>query len=650
MVRLSLLTLLLSLLALGTGIFAVREALKAASARARAEAVRAARATALAVRQILERPEVPDLFPETRRFTLGPKGLQVPAGLGWYLAPPPPPPPSWKESLLLERVGEFRGGRSSKDEALRLLKEFRSDLPREKLAAAWLAQALEERKKALGILEEGGLLGKGGRKPRGNGNSPGKRRAPKSPGAETPPGNPRRENLLLLDPERRISLLLLLARLGVSPPGWAEDLFFLLPEARGRALAARLVDLVPVSRKRFRIWMEILDRAAALRRLLRKIHPLLARLVRARAPLVLPLGKEVLVFHPSPDGGGKGVLAERKDLLDRIRAAADPARKEKDLPRLPSLVWSGRPWFGTAPPEGAALLWEEAWIVPEIPLSGGLESWLPWALLPLLGLPLLLGLLLSLRAARREWEAFRARADFLTSVTHQLKTPLSSIRLFAEMLREGKVSSPEKNRLYLDLVAAEAGRLSSMVENVLDLKRLERGDRVLDPRPLELGEFLRRILELLRPLAEQEGLALEADLPRARVPVRADPEALHQVLFNLFENVRAFAREGGLFRLELVRRENGQVLRVLDKGPGIPPSEREALFEPFRRGRRDRGGTIRGVGLGLTLSRRILRAHGGDLVCVDPPPGYGACFELVFPPQGEEGGAVAEGGRPGREA
>ncbi len=624
LVKLALLAFLLSFLALGAGIFAVHSALDAAAARA-------ARATALAVRQVLRRPEVPALFPGTCRFSLGPEGLRVPRELGWYSTPPSPPPPTWRERLILEKVREFRTGRIGRKEARPFLQELEDDPsrnPRERLAAAWLAQALEE---------AGTDFSKDKAVEDGRRGFPGfsLTAGTKALGRKAPPPS---------DTTFYVSFLLLQARRGIPPPGWTEDLLPRLPAARGRALASRLAELVPVPEDRFRRWEKILDRAEALRRLLRKIHSLQAELARARGPLVRPLGKEVLLYHPLAQGGGSGVLVDREVLLKKIWSLEGSA---PGAPGLSPPEGSGKPWFGSDPPEGAAPLWEGAWIVPGGAfVSGSSGSWLPWALIPVLGLPLLFGLLLALRAARREWDAFQARSEFLTSVTHQLKTPLSSIRLFAEMLQEGKASSPGKARLYLDLLAAETGRLASMVENVLDLKRLERGERTCDLRPLDLGDFARQAMEILRPLAEREGLRLEADLPGEKVEIRADREALLQVFFNLFENVRSFAREGGLFRLEVERGQNGPVLRVLDRGPGVPPAEREALFEPFRRGSLDRAGTARGVGLGLALSRRILRAHGGDMVCPDPPPGFGACFELTFPQGGKEGPAMEEG-KPG---
>jgi signal transduction histidine kinase len=252
----------------------------------------------------------------------------------------------------------------------------------------------------------------------------------------------------------------------------------------------------------------------------------------------------------------------------------------------------------------------------------------PWSLLVLLLLfaaCLATGLLLAVRAISRESAAVRARADFLTSVTHELKTPLSSIRLLAEMLEQERVPSAEKRAEYHRLLAGEAGRLSALVENVLDLGRIERGERSYDLREARVDDIVRETVRLFAPVAERDGLRLSVSLEPGTA--RVDAGALSQAILNVMENARKYAAAGKDLSVQGAASGSGYRILVRDHGPGVPDDEREAIFERFRRGRAQADGSVPGVGLGLYLARAILRAHGGDLTCIAPPGGgQGACF------------------------
>ena len=242
---------------------------------------------------------------------------------------------------------------------------------------------------------------------------------------------------------------------------------------------------------------------------------------------------------------------------------------------------------------------------------------------------------------RREQEALQARSEFLTSVTHELKTPLASIRMFTEMLADGRVPSEEKRDEYYRLLAGEAYRLSALVENVLDLGRMERGERAYDLRALDLARLVSEAVELFAPIAAAKGMHVECSRqgsPGDKFLVSADRDALFQAFLNLFENARKYASSGK--RLEIVLNGSHELcsLTIRDRGPGVPQEERERIFDRFRRGEQQKNGTVPGVGLGLYLARRILRAHAGDLVCKEPKDeGKGACFVATLPRLQEPG-------------
>jgi two-component system phosphate regulon sensor histidine kinase PhoR len=190
-----------------------------------------------------------------------------------------------------------------------------------------------------------------------------------------------------------------------------------------------------------------------------------------------------------------------------------------------------------------------------------------------------------------------------------------------------------ERRAYLGRLSGEAVRLSMLIENVLDLGRLERGERPHDPRPLDVAALVRDVVRLFAPLAERDGVRVELRGCEAPVPADADGGALRQALLNVLDNARKYAGDGK--RIEVAVRTDvagGAVVAVRDFGEGVADDEREAVFERFTRGRRHRHGSVPGVGLGLHLARAIARRHGGELLCVAPPDGErGACFELRLP-------------------
>ncbi|MBL8752444.1 MAG: HAMP domain-containing histidine kinase [Planctomycetes bacterium] len=236
----------------------------------------------------------------------------------------------------------------------------------------------------------------------------------------------------------------------------------------------------------------------------------------------------------------------------------------------------------------------------------------------------------QLRAARAEVAAARTQSDFLTTVTHELKTPLAAIRLLGEMLVEGRAKGREGD--YYRMLASEADRLSVLIENVLDLGRIERGDRAYDVRALDVGEVVRETLAMFTPLLERDGGKVQcADLGAAPA-VQADRAALVQALVAVLDNARKYG--GSPPDLEVAMRRCGDQLAIdiRDHGPGVPTAERDRIFERFVRGAAHAHGSTPGVGIGLHLARRLLRATGGDLVCTDPlDGGPGGCFTFRLP-------------------
>lgn len=236
----------------------------------------------------------------------------------------------------------------------------------------------------------------------------------------------------------------------------------------------------------------------------------------------------------------------------------------------------------------------------------------------------------QMRAARAEVAAVRTQSEFLTTVTHELKTPLAAIRLLGEMLLEGRARGREGE--YYKMLAGEAGRLSLLIENVLDLGRLERGERAYDLRAIDFGEVVGETLAMFAPVAERDGVKVTWDDELGAATALLDRSAFVQALVAVLDNARKYGVAGGCIEVTTRRRASTFAVDVRDRGPGVPIGERDRIFDRFVRGAAHAHGSTPGVGIGLYLARSIARRLGGDLVCTEPlDAGPGACFTFTLP-------------------
>lgn len=240
-----------------------------------------------------------------------------------------------------------------------------------------------------------------------------------------------------------------------------------------------------------------------------------------------------------------------------------------------------------------------------------------------------LGSALIVADLRRQLALARQKTDFVSNVSHELKTPLTSIRLFSELLAEGRVPEPEKQRQFLQIITAETARLSRLINNVLDFARMERGEKKYQFAPCDLTPLVRETVESIRPLLEKGGFKLTVELPSAAVKISGDRDALAQVLVNLLSNAEKYSGDRKEIGVQLRGGPMAEV-RVLDRGPGVPRGCEEKIFGQFFRADDSLASGIQGSGLGLTLARQIARAHGGEVV-YEPREGGGSCFVLRLP-------------------
>jgi signal transduction histidine kinase len=248
-----------------------------------------------------------------------------------------------------------------------------------------------------------------------------------------------------------------------------------------------------------------------------------------------------------------------------------------------------------------------------------------------LALLVITGTYLIGRAMSRELAIARLQSDFVSAVSHEFRTPLTSLTQFTEMLVENDSLPAETRRRYYQAQARATGRLSRLVESLLDFSRMEAGARPYRLEPLDAAELARAVVEEFRLEGAAKNFTIECDAADGAM-VHADREALSQALWNLLDNAVKYSGPSCIVRVNV---EHGRevTLRVRDRGPGIPASERKQVFRKFARGSAARAGNVRGTGIGLAMVRHIVEAHGGR-VTVDAEPGSGSTFTIVLPARG----------------
>ncbi|MBN2114912.1 MAG: HAMP domain-containing histidine kinase [Acidimicrobiia bacterium] len=225
-------------------------------------------------------------------------------------------------------------------------------------------------------------------------------------------------------------------------------------------------------------------------------------------------------------------------------------------------------------------------------------------------------------------QARRREREFLVSVGHDLRTPLTTISGYAEALHEGKVEGEELARVG-GVMYRESGRLSRLLEDLMLLSRLEAGEFTLRPEPVDLTAHLRGTVEAYRGRAEAAGVRLEADLP-ALAPVLVDPDRIDQVVGNLVENALRYTPAGGEVRLALRAEGEKTRIAVSDTGPGIEGDDLPHIFERLYVAQRYRPARPEGSGLGLAIVRQLVEAMGGR-VEVSSAPGRGTTIAALLP-------------------
>jgi len=240
------------------------------------------------------------------------------------------------------------------------------------------------------------------------------------------------------------------------------------------------------------------------------------------------------------------------------------------------------------------------------------------------------GLVATYRLVRRESEIARLKSDFVANVSHDLKTPLALIRMFAETLEMDRVPDERRRLEYYGVLTRESERLSRLIDNVLDFSRIESGRQRYEIAPGPVEPIVHEVVESFRHPLDQQGFTVDVTVEPDLPDVPLDADAVKQALANLVDNAMKYSGDRRHVRVAARRDGAGVAVEVADDGIGVPLSERDRIFEKFYRVGRSETQGRRGSGVGLALVRHVAEAHGGRVI-VDSTPGQGSRFTIRIP-------------------
>ena len=223
------------------------------------------------------------------------------------------------------------------------------------------------------------------------------------------------------------------------------------------------------------------------------------------------------------------------------------------------------------------------------------------------------------------------RVNFVNQVSHELKTPLTNIRMYAELLDDQLLAieseEEQRSRRYLEVIVAESQRLSRLINNVLNFAGLQKDRLALNKRQHSLDTIVANVVKAFQLALANKTITIELDTTADRM-VWVDPDVVEQILNNLLSNVEKYALSGGRVEISTWQENENSFIRVQDNGPGIPENERERIFKPFYRISSKLSDGVTGTGIGLTITRQLARLHGGDLQLIATK--QGACFQVYL--------------------
>ncbi|MDD9301778.1 MAG: HAMP domain-containing histidine kinase [Desulfobacter sp.] len=251
-------------------------------------------------------------------------------------------------------------------------------------------------------------------------------------------------------------------------------------------------------------------------------------------------------------------------------------------------------------------------------------------LVGILVLAIVFGGILITRLTLEKIKDARQKTSFVASVSHELKTPLTSIRMYGELLLSKRIIDPDKQNRYLEVIVGESGRLTRLINNVLDFGKLEQGQKKYQTCEFDMAVFLEELLQTHSLRIQTTGLALVREFVPGECRVNTDRDAMEQVVLNLLDNALKYGGDGQFIKVILARENQDILVKIQDDGPGIQPGFQDQIFEKFFRIDNSLTASHPGSGLGLSIARQMVYDLGGDLF-LDPGTRQGSCFTLRMP-------------------
>jgi signal transduction histidine kinase len=243
---------------------------------------------------------------------------------------------------------------------------------------------------------------------------------------------------------------------------------------------------------------------------------------------------------------------------------------------------------------------------------------------------LLGGIALTVRATDREARLAQAKSNFVANVSHELKTPLSLLSLFSEILELGRVKNDEKKTEYYRIIRHESLRLNKMIDNILDFSKIEAGRKTYNFARNDMAEVIENVLSSYRYQITNSGFDIQTKMQPDLPPVLIDRDAMTQAISNLLDNAIKYSRDVKQLSIAAEKRGSDLSIEIADRGIGIPRAEQAKVFEKFYRVGNGLVHDVKGSGLGLSLVKHIIEAHHGT-ISLESDVGKGTRFTILLP-------------------
>jgi signal transduction histidine kinase len=243
---------------------------------------------------------------------------------------------------------------------------------------------------------------------------------------------------------------------------------------------------------------------------------------------------------------------------------------------------------------------------------------------------LVCGLFFTLQTVNNELHLSKMKSYFISTVSHEFKSPLTSIRQMAEMLVHDRVPSPEKQRKYYTSILKQSERLSHLINNILDFSKMEEGKRLFLLEKADITPVVRDIVEIFRQHTADQGFLIDLVIPEPLPDVVFDREAMEQVIHNLLDNACKYSGDSRKIEVHLLSQGNKIIISVRDYGIGIQKEDLDKIYSRFYRAGEELTQAVKGSGIGLTIVKQIVEAHNGEITVVSSP-GKGSTFTVRLP-------------------